>query len=153
MITRTSSNDVGFRGVKYDEDNQILYALEGRIFGVCTGGRAYSIDVSNIGSPAYTSLEIDTVHTYFSESSITNSRGFEVDFSTGIMYHSDEYSTCDCIFRYDINGDNLGMWGTTGSGDNQFDHPRGLYLYDDLRLLVADMSNERIVYANPDWTT
>jgi uncharacterized repeat protein (TIGR01451 family) len=48
------------------------------------------------------------------------------------------------VVKYNANGALLGQWGTSGSGDGQFDSPHGVAVGPDGSVYVVDTGNNRI---------
>ena len=71
----------------------------------------------------------------------------------GNVYCSDEYENTISYFApdgimefptFDADGERLGSWGVTGSGDGQLDGPSGIAFDSQDRLFVADSRNDRV---------
>ena len=69
----------------------------------------------------------------------------------GSVYCSDEYE--NLILVYSADGDRLGQWGETGSGEGQFDGPSGLAFDADDNLYVVERDSNRVHKLTPDGET
>ena len=66
----------------------------------------------------------------------------------GHIFVCDGANHCVCVF--DVNGNFLFSFGSRGSGDECFDHPRDLCFAGDGFLYITDVSNSRICVYNKD---
>jgi DNA-binding beta-propeller fold protein YncE len=71
-----------------------------------------------------------------------NPFGVTVDRLTGEIYVADTYN--HRIQKFDPEGNFMGMWGSKGSGTEQFDNPTSIALGADGLVYVADSNNNRI---------
>jgi len=84
---------------------------------------------------------VDDVAGEFAYEDLTLPAGLAIDRDRDV-YCSDEYE--NLILVYSADGDRLGQWGETGSGEGQFDGPSGLAFDADDSLYVVDSRNNRV---------
>lgn len=54
------------------------------------------------------------------------------------------------LYIYDLNGTEIGRWGTYGRGPDQMAYPSGVTVTEDGTILIADTNNYRIIALSPD---
>jgi len=100
---------------------------------MCTVDEDYVGEFANGGETAGMADE--------SESSMTWPAGCALD-KAGNLYVADEWRNQIVMFTKD--GEVIGRWGTTGSGDGQMDGPNGITFDAQDNLLVVDGRNHRV---------
>ena len=77
----------------------------------------------------------------FARGILTWPAGLAVD-ANGNIYCSEEFK--DKIYIFNEDGEEIGSWGESGSGEGQLKAPSGLEFDSDNNLLVADARNNRV---------
>jgi len=57
------------------------------------------------------------------------------------------------LFIYDLQGNEVGRWGTFGRGPNQLSYPVGVTVTDEGTILISDTNNYRIIALSPGLET
>jgi hypothetical protein len=100
---------------------------------MCTVDEEYVGEFANGGDTAGIATE--------SESSMTWPAGCALD-KAGNLYVADEWRNQIVMFTKD--GEVIGRWGATGSGDGQLDGPNGITFDAQDNLLIVDGRNHRV---------
>ena len=91
--------------------------------------------------PTTVSTTVPTGYVYNTSWSSNGPYGVAVDHRTGNVYVA-EYST-NQVQEFTSTGTFITKWGTLGSGDGQFDQPRGVAVDSAGNIYVADSGNNR----------
>ena len=103
-------------------------------------------DISNNNIKMFT-IQGQLVHTIDRGSTSFRPLGITIS-PDGYIYVCDADHHCVCVF--DVNGNFLFSFGSYGSVDECFDHPRDLCFASDGFLYITDVDNSRICVYNKD---